>query len=40
MKGPLPSFTILMPVYKEGLDTVLLPTIRSLQDAIKTVRIP
>ncbi|BGP57371.1 hypothetical protein JCM8202_005788 [Rhodotorula sphaerocarpa] len=36
MKGPLPSFTILMPVYKEGLDTVLLPTIRSLQDAIKT----
>ena len=38
MKGPLPSFTILMPVYKEGLDTVLLPTIRSLQDAIKTVR--
>ncbi|GAA5869706.1 hypothetical protein JCM3774_003825 [Rhodotorula dairenensis] len=39
MKGPLPAFTILMPVYKEGLDTVLLPTIRSLQDAIKTEQI-
>lgn len=38
MRGPLPSVTVLMPVYKEGLDTVLLPTIRSLQDAIKTVR--
>ncbi|POY70489.1 hypothetical protein BMF94_6557 [Rhodotorula taiwanensis] len=36
MRGPLPSVTVLMPVYKEGLDTVLLPTIRSLQDAIKT----
>ncbi|GAA5948186.1 hypothetical protein JCM10213_007061 [Rhodosporidiobolus nylandii] len=36
MKGPLPDFTILMPVYKEGLESVLLPTIRSLQEAIKT----
>lgn len=37
MKGPLPDFTILMPVYKEGLESVLMPTIRSLQEAIKTV---
>ncbi|BGP40392.1 hypothetical protein JCM10449v2_004354 [Rhodotorula kratochvilovae] len=36
MKGPLPDFTILMPVYKEGLESVLQPTIRSLQEAIKT----
>ncbi|GAA6058764.1 hypothetical protein JCM10212_001880 [Sporobolomyces blumeae] len=36
MKGPLPDFTILMPVYKEGLEAVLQPTIRSLQQAIKT----
>ncbi|GJN90636.1 hypothetical protein Rhopal_003648-T1 [Rhodotorula paludigena] len=36
MPGPLPHFTILMPVYKEGLESVLQPTIRSLQDAIKT----
>ncbi|GEM07118.1 glycosyl transferase, family 2 [Rhodotorula toruloides] len=36
MKGPLPDFTILLPVYKESLEGVLLPTIRSLQEAIKT----
>ncbi|GAA5975719.1 hypothetical protein JCM5350_002705 [Sporobolomyces pararoseus] len=36
MKGPLPDFTVLMPVYKEGLESVLQPTIRSLQAAIKT----
>ncbi|GAA6006834.1 hypothetical protein JCM10207_009110 [Rhodosporidiobolus poonsookiae] len=36
MKGPLPNITILMPTYKENLETVLLPTIRSLQEAIKT----
>ncbi|GAA5967341.1 hypothetical protein JCM11641_000517 [Rhodosporidiobolus odoratus] len=36
MAGRLPDFTILMPVYKEGLESVLLPTIRSLQEAIKT----
>ncbi|GAA5940458.1 hypothetical protein JCM3775_005096 [Rhodotorula graminis] len=36
MRGPLPDFTILMPVYKEGLESVLQPTIRSLQEAIKT----
>lgn len=38
MKGPLPDFTVCMPVYKEGLESVLQPTIRSLQAAIKTVR--
>jgi cellulose synthase/poly-beta-1,6-N-acetylglucosamine synthase-like glycosyltransferase len=40
MKGPLPDFTVLMPVYKEGLESVLQPTIRSLQEAIKTVSLP
>ncbi|GAA5929369.1 uncharacterized protein JCM15063_004133 [Sporobolomyces koalae] len=36
MPGPLPDFTILMPVYKESLELVLTPTLRSLQAAIKT----
>lgn len=38
MTGPLPHFTVIMPVYKEPLDSVLLPTIRSIQAAIKVVR--
>ncbi|KAG5916026.1 hypothetical protein E4U61_004054 [Claviceps capensis] len=29
-----PKITIQMPVYKEGMDTVIIPTIRSLQSAI------
>lgn len=31
---PLPHFTIQMPVYKEGLDSVLIPTIESVKEAI------
>jgi cellulose synthase/poly-beta-1,6-N-acetylglucosamine synthase-like glycosyltransferase len=29
-----PHITIQMPVYKEGMETVIIPTVRSLQDAI------
>lgn len=34
--APLPHVTIQMPVYKESLETVLAPTIESLNRAIKT----
>lgn len=34
--GPLPHVTIQMPVYKEGLQAVIEPTIRSLKAAIST----
>ncbi|KAL7413266.1 glycosyl transferase family group 2-domain-containing protein [Mrakia frigida] len=34
--GPLPHFTVQMPVYKEGLESVLKPTIQSVQRAMKT----
>lgn len=34
--GSLPHFTIQMPVYKEGLESVLKPTIQSVQRAMKT----
>ena len=34
--GPLPHVTIQMPVYKEGLQTVIEPTIRSIKAAIST----
>ncbi|KAF2138548.1 uncharacterized protein K452DRAFT_301083 [Aplosporella prunicola CBS 121167] len=34
--GPLPHITIQMPVYKEGLHTVIEPTIRSIKAAIST----
>lgn len=30
----LPKITIQMPVYKEGMDSVIIPTIRSLQQAV------
>jgi len=35
-EGGLPHVTIQMPVYKEGLDAVIVPTIRSLKAAIAT----
>ncbi|KAK4539659.1 hypothetical protein LTR36_010485 [Oleoguttula mirabilis] len=34
--GPLPHVTIQMPVYKEGLQAVIEPTVRSLKAAIST----
>lgn len=34
--GPLPHVTVQMPVYKEGLDAVIAPTIESLKTAIST----
>jgi len=34
--GPLPHLTIQMPVYKEGLQAVIEPTVRSLKAAIST----
>lgn len=34
--GPLPHVTIQLPVYKEGLRTVIEPTVRSLKAAIST----
>jgi hypothetical protein len=34
--GPLPHVTIQMPVYKEGLDAVIKPTILSVKQAIST----
>lgn len=33
---PLPHITVQMPVYKEGLRTVIEPTVRSLKQAIST----
>lgn len=33
---PLPHVTVQMPVYKEGLHTVIEPTVRSLKQAIST----
>ncbi|PWN23478.1 hypothetical protein BCV69DRAFT_243467 [Microstroma glucosiphilum] len=36
MRGALPHVTIQMPVYKESLETVLAPTIESLNKAIQT----
>jgi len=36
MTGTLPHITIQMPVYKESLETVLAPTIESINVAIKT----
>jgi cellulose synthase/poly-beta-1,6-N-acetylglucosamine synthase-like glycosyltransferase len=36
MRGTLPHVTIQMPVYKESLETVLAPTIESLNKAIQT----
>lgn len=34
--GPLPHVTIQMPVYKEGLQSVIEPTVRSIKAAIST----
>ncbi|GAA5885467.1 hypothetical protein JCM6882_009630 [Rhodosporidiobolus microsporus] len=34
--GPLPHITIMMPVYKESLEEVLVPTIESVSQAIRT----
>ncbi|KAF1837671.1 hypothetical protein BDW02DRAFT_107269 [Decorospora gaudefroyi] len=34
--GPLPHVTVQMPVYKEGLQTVIEPTVRSVKQAIST----
>jgi hypothetical protein len=36
MTGRLPHFTIQMPVYKEGLEGVIIPTVESLKKAITT----
>ncbi|KAL7424392.1 hypothetical protein Q5752_000074 [Cryptotrichosporon argae] len=36
MKGRLPHITIQMPVYKEGLEGVIIPTVESLKKAITT----
>ena len=33
---PLPHITIQCPVYKEGLESVIMPTIRSIKAAIST----
>ncbi len=33
--GPLPHVTVACPVYKEGLEAVIIPTVRSLQDAMR-----
>jgi len=35
-RGGLPHITIQMPVYKEGLESVIVPTVRSLNTAIAT----
>lgn len=35
-EGGLPHVTIQMPVYKEGLEAVIIPTIRSIKAAIAT----
>lgn len=34
--GPLPHVTIQMPVYKEGLEAVIKPTIQSIKRAVAT----
>jgi hypothetical protein len=34
--GPLPHVTIQMPVYKEGLEGVIKPTVQSVKQAIAT----
>lgn len=36
MTGKLPHITIQMPVYKEGLEGVIIPTVESLKRAITT----
>jgi hypothetical protein len=36
MTGKLPHITIQMPVYKEGLEGVIIPTVESLKKAITT----
>ena len=36
MTGTLPHITIQMPVYKEGLEGVIIPTVESLKKAITT----
>ncbi len=36
MRGRLPHITIQMPVYKEGLEGVIIPTVESLKKAITT----
>lgn len=36
LKTRLPHFTVQMPVYKEGLEAVIVPTIESLKKAITT----
>lgn len=36
MTGALPHITIQMPVYKEGLEGVIIPTVESLKKAITT----
>ncbi|KAL0259452.1 hypothetical protein SLS55_005189 [Diplodia seriata] len=36
MNGSLPHVTIQCPVYKEGLDSVIAPTVRSIKKAIST----
>lgn len=36
MTGRLPHITIQMPVYKEGLEGVIIPTVESLKKAITT----
>ncbi|KAF4555633.1 Hypothetical protein D9617_2g055960 [Elsinoe fawcettii] len=36
LKGPLPHLTIQCPVYKEGLESVIAPTVRSLKAAMST----
>jgi hypothetical protein len=32
----LPTFTVIIPVYKESLDTVIKPTVASIKQAMKT----
>ncbi len=36
ISGPFPHITIQMPVYKEGLNAVIKPTIQSIKAAIST----
>lgn len=36
ISGPLPHVTVQCPVYKEGLSSVIAPTVRSLKQAIST----
>jgi hypothetical protein len=36
LNGPFPHITVQMPVYKEGLYTVIKPTIMSVKAAIST----